>query len=237
MSKTKVNLLIALLIGAFSVPANAQWSVGVEAGLSHNTLTYDTGYYYHMNYNSSLGVSVAIPVQYQFNDWFALRAGVTYIQKSYNYHKTGFTKDLEERTTNGYLDIPLVARFSFGGERLRGFFDAGVYAGAWLHSWREGTTYETFTEETANASGSILTIYEAYRYSEPYEFDSTRDNRFDVGLLVGAGLQYQVSDLVALTLTCRYYYGLTDMQRNYMRNQYPRYHNTIVTNIGVMFSL
>lgn len=60
-----------------------------------------------------------------------------------------------------YLSVPLFARFSFGGTKLRGFLDAGFYAGGWLSSWREGTTFASFAEnsEEDNPSGILYGRY------------------------------------------------------------------------------
>lgn len=110
-----------------------------------------------------------------------------------------------------YLSVPLFARFSFGGTKLRGFLDAGFYAGGWLSSWREGTTFASFAEnsEEDNPSG-IGDVEGLYTYDEKFAFDSRRDNRFEGGALVGVGLEYRLTPVWAVLAECRYLFVYAD---------------------------
>ena len=39
---------------------------------------------------------------------------------------------------NNYLQLPVMGSFSFGGQKVRGFFNAGIYGGYWLNSKPQG---------------------------------------------------------------------------------------------------
>jgi len=67
-----------------------------------------------------------------------------------------------------------MASFSFGGERLRGLCNAGVYGGYWLTSSREGMDFNNFTGK-------------AYEFSENLKFNDERDQRLDFGFVGGMG--------------------------------------------------
>lgn len=137
-----------------------------------------------------------------------------------------------ENRTNHYLSVPVYARFSFGGKKVRGFLDAGGYVGGWLASRRQGIEFTQFGTNQGVGTGTIY-----YPYDEAYGFDTRRDNRFEGGLLLGIGIEYKITSLIAVQLEGRYCYSLSDMQKNYMTDQAPRYLNSFLIQAGVAFSL
>lgn len=210
------------LVTLLAQPVFAQWKVGVQTGLTFNHLKANTGYAYDRRYENESGFSFGIPVRYEFVDWFALQAEVSYDQKNYCINRSPgyFPSDI----SNAYMQLPVFARFSFGGEKWRGFLNTGLYFGYWMSSKIKTVDFPL--------NMSQMSVYE-----EKNPFDSRRDNRFDGGLLGGIGLQYQLSQRVQLVAEGRYYYGLTDLQKEYMLKQYHRYNNTFALLIGCMITL
>ena len=207
-----------------SIPARPGrgWAMGLSAGYAYNMLSMPDAYDYDRHYMAGDGFSVSVPVRYGFNDWFALSAELSAVSKNYySYRMIPQTAYPQEWVDNYYLSVPVYARFSFGGERLRGFVNAGVYAGAWLYSHREGYSL--------GVADNTL-----YPYDEAVPFDRRRDNRFEAGLLAGAGLEYKVSRHIGVFAEARYLYGLTDMQKQYI-GQIPRYNNTWIVQAGAVF--
>lgn len=215
----------------------AQWKVGVQAGYTHNWLTTSSGYMYDRHYEPAGGFTVGVPVQYGFFDWLAVQGELTYTQKNYDTYRSGFNQGFYDNVSNDYLSVPLYARFSFGGKKVRGFFNAGFYAGGWLSGRREGTMASMFEEGDDNLDGTIGGFTGFYKYKEKTEFDSRRDNRFEAGALAGAGIQYQITRLIQVFAEGRFYYSFTDMQKKYMSGLVPRYNNTLVCHVGIMFTL
>ncbi len=215
---------------AAATPATAQWRVGVTAGYSHNRLDIDTGYAYDMRYEERGGFTVGLPVQYDFFDWLGVRAELTFVQKGHKMHHTEYYNGIYTDTRNNYLQLPVMANFSFGGKRVRGFLNAGGYIGGWLSSHREGLTYRLFSEE--ESPNGIITPNNSYEFDEKVPFDSRRDNRFEAGLAGGVGVSCRVTSRVELQAEGRCYYALTDMQKNYMKFRTPRYNTTFVVQIG-----
>ena len=125
------NMLAALMLLCHA-KANAQFSVGVQAGYANNYLLTNVSNLVSTKYVSQPGFSVAVPLQYDIADWFAIKAQPGYMQKNYQMQRTGFYKGVYETSTNGYVQLPLMGHFSFGSETLRGYVDAGGYAGFWL---------------------------------------------------------------------------------------------------------
>ncbi len=232
--RSRALVLPALLL-ALTLPASAQWRAGISLGYTHNKLDTDPGYAYDLRHDSRGGFTVGIPVQYNFTDWFGLRAEALFVQKAYSTYRTGIYNQLYTNTCNSYLQFPIMANFSFGGERLRGFVNAGGFLGGWLSSHQKGTTIRYFSEEDGDESGQVTPENE-YRFDEKVPFDSRRDNRFEAGLTGGLGISYRVLSYLTLELEGRCYYSLTDMQKNYMKFGTPRYNTTFVLQAGCFFT-
>ncbi|WP_459188719.1 porin family protein [Parabacteroides sp. APC149_11_2_Y6] len=223
--------MLVLLATFHCANVSAQWKVGVQAGYTHNSLSTTSGYAYDRNYDSKGGFTVGIPVQYEFVDWFALQADLSYTQKNYFSYRSHQYRDINSETKNGFMQLPVYAHFSFGGEKLRGFVNAGAYAGYWVSSKTKGNQNQYFYSLIdPNATAP-------YHFDEKVPFDSRRDNRFDGGLMIGLGLKYQLTPQIQLLAEGRYYRGLTDLQKNYMLNQVHRYNDTFTLQLGCMFTL
>lgn len=232
---TRLFILFIFAVGSI-IPAAAQWRVGVQAGYTHNTLTTESGYFYDRRYVARGGFSAGIPVQYEFYDWLAVQVEISYVQKNYGMRRSGYHKALHEDMTNHYLSVPLFARFSFGGERIRGFLNTGVYAGRWMAAWRKGITLDEFSEKEEDNPQGIGDERGLYAYDEKYQFDSRRDNRFEGGALLGIGLEYKLTSVVALVAECRYLHSISDTQKDYMIGRVPRNHNTFLFQAGILFT-
>ena len=192
----------------------------------------DTGYAYDLRYEERGGFTVGIPVQYDFFDWLGVRAEVSFVQKGHKMHRTDVWNKLHTDTRNNYLHVPVMARFSFGGQRVRGFLNAGGYIGGWLSSHREGLTFRWFGDESEDDVNGWITPGNSYEFDEKVPFDSRRDNRFEAGLAGGIGVACRVSPRVEVEVEGRCYYALTDMQKAYMKFQAPRYNTTFVIQAG-----
>ena len=191
----------------------------------------DKGYAYDMRYDERGGFTVGIPVQYDFFDWLGVRAEVSFVQKGHKMHRTDVWNKLHTDTRNNYLHVPVMARFSFGEQRVRGFFNAGGYIGGWLSSHRKGLAFRYFGDGSGDNSGWI-TPGNSYEFDEKVPFDSRRDNRFEAGLAGGIGVACRVAPRVEVEVEGRCYYALTDMQKAYMKFQAPRYNTTFVIQAG-----
>lgn len=223
---------MVLFLFAFHISSvSAQWKVGAQAGYTNNSLSTTSGYAYDRNYNVLGGFTVGIPVQYEFVNWFALQTDLSYAQKNYASHRSGIYEDIQSDTKNGFLQLPVYTHFSFGGEKLRGFVNAGAYVGYWVSSKTKGNQLQYFYEVIDPDAMA------PYHFNEKVPFDSRRDNRLDGGVMMGLGLEYQLTPQIQLSVEGRYYRGLTDLQKNYMLNQIHRYNDTFILQAGCMFTL
>jgi hypothetical protein len=107
------------------------------------------------------------------------------------------------------------------------FANGGGYVGFWAGSHRKGRAI-TVTTVTARSD-------EAVDYDEDYEFDEAYDNRFDAGLLLGLGVQYNFKPL-SIFAEWRYNYGLSDLHKQTQRSQIPYMNDTWTVHAGVLFN-
>jgi hypothetical protein len=235
----KIKILLSawvLLVGATAYAQNEEpkspnrLHVGISGGYTYNQLVTSIGYRPFTTYEEKGGFTVGLPVVYRVADWFSLQVEPSVVQKNYLWRRTEYYnfEDLiyprpHQLTTNTYLQLPLLAHFSFGGEKLRGFCAPGAFAGYWAGSHIKGIMLDG--------------VFLPYEYDEAFTFDSRRDKRLEYGLLLGMGLEYTYNNLCTFVLEGRYYHGLSDLQKDYMLQQTPRYNSTYALQLGVLFNL
>ena len=188
---------ICLLTLSLCLVARAQWSVGIMAGYDYNSYSMAKGYAYDYRYGGMGGLEVTVPVQYNFLDWLGVRADISYVQKGHTMHRTGIYEGLWTNTRDHYLHIPLMVSFSFGGERVRGWVDAGGYVGGWLASWQKGIDeYPIGSKPDQEGAFKYYQDERGYHFDEKVEFLDKRDQRFDAGLTGLAGVGWKVTHLL-----------------------------------------
>lgn len=230
----RINLTI-LFAAITALSASAQFSIGLEFGGVRNNLDTETGYAYDLRYGGRNGATVGIALGYDFNDWFALRAVPTYMQKGYKMHRTGIYEGIYEKTNNTYIDVPLTACFSFGGKKVKGFVDLGAYVGRWTSSHHCGETpLPDSPLDGDDYESTIMPPDAVYHYDESVPFNAKRDNRFDGGLIAGLGVKYRISDSFGISGEAKMLYGLSDLYKKSAASQ-PRYNTTYSFTIGATY--
>lgn len=230
MKTTIIKLVVTATMVVTPMLAMAQWKIGVEGGVVRNTLLVSKSYDYDRHYTGGTNGIIGVPVRYDFRDWFGLQAEISYLAKDYSMYRSGIFGGNYYNYTNSYINIPIYARFSFGGTKLRGYLLAGGFIGAWLDSYVEGNQMRYF-----DASDS--SPYDNYHFDEKVPFDSRRDNRFDAGVSGAIGVEYQFAKRFSVFAEGRYLYSLTDMQKNYMMRQPSKHNSTFAFQIGFMYTI
>ena len=216
--KRKLFLLVGALV--LAVTAHAQWRVGATIGTTANHYRMDRQYMSDYHYNDRWGITMGITGQYDFNSWLGVRADLNWTQKNYRVQRDRVTMDY--KYTNNYLLLPVMASFSFGGQKVRGFCNLGVYGGYWLSSNYDGVDYNAIAQASFDVKGHV-------------DFNSDRDQRWDCGLVGGLGVEYRFAPHWGVQVEARYYYSTTSVQKQYMRVSDYRYHSTLGLQAGVSY--
>lgn len=208
----KLFLLACLL--AVVTATKAQWRAGVTVGGDWNHYSIDKHYMTDWHYEGRWGWTLGLTGQYDINNWLAVRADLNLTQKNHRQYRTGVLANTNYDTRNNYLQLPVMASFSFGGQKLRGFLNLGVYGGYWMSSRMNGSYINTFSATVSAVDESV-------------EFNSDRDQRMDFGLVGGLGIEYRFCSHWAAQVESRCYYSTTSTQKDYMQLKDPRYNTTI----------
>ena len=218
-------------------PHTTHWTLGVLGGYVRNYHQIDMSYMSDMKYDRfSLGSTFGIRATYNPWRWIGIRADVVLIEKNYHMDHVShleYRDDIITQTTtnNLYLNVPLLLDFSFG-RRVRVHLSGGGYVGYWLSSHRKGMSYSmTYMLYPQERSVSYN------EFDEDVPFNEKRDNRLDAGFAWGGGLSVRIWNELRVTAEARWYYGVLDIQNDYMRNLNPRYNTTFTLQGGVSWSL
>lgn len=214
----KLLMVVALLT---TLTAQAQWRVGVTGGADYNVFSLDKQYLLDYKIEGCWGTTFGISGQYDVNSWLGVRADLNWTQKNYRIEREILT-DIDYKYRNDYLQLPVMASFSFGGEKLRGFCNLGVYSGYWLNSHRSGKELN-------------LNCGEHVTFSENMEFNADRDQRWDCGFVGGIGLEYRINAHWAAQAELRYYYSTTSATKQYTNVKDYRYNNTAAIQLGAYY--
>lgn len=216
MKKTLTMLVLMLPMMAF-----AQWRVGINGGGDLNHFIIDKQYQTDYQFKDRWGGTVGIMGQYDIADWAGIRFELDWMQK--NYRQTRETlKVYDYKYVNNYLQLPVMGSFSFGGQKVRGFCNLGIYGGYWLNSSRKGFDYNALTQK-------------GYDFTEKVEFYNDRDRRWDFGFVGGAGLEYRFASHWAAQVELRYYYSTVSTTKvNDVAKDY-RYNSTLALQAGLWY--
>ena len=199
----------------------AQWRVGINGGGDLNHFIIDKQYQTDYQFKDRWGGTVGIMGQYDIADWAGIRFELDWMQK--NYRQTRETlKVYDYKYVNNYLQLPVMGSFSFGGQKVRGFCNLGIYGGYWLNSSRKGFDYNALTQK-------------GYDFTEKVEFYDDRDRRWDFGFVGGAGLEYRFASHWAAQVELRYYYSTVSTTKvNDVAKDY-RYNSTLALQAGLWY--
>ncbi|MCQ2261409.1 MAG: PorT family protein [Bacteroidales bacterium] len=210
----------------------AQWNVGFTVGCSSNQYDYDTQWAYRLRYENRWGYTAEIPVSYSVNEWLKITSGIAYVEKGFFVENLTTLNDFlnpnhdsgnEIERRDCHLSVPVSAEFSFGNDRWRGFCCLGGYASYLMASYFEGYAL--------SLSGSFEPFH------EKRSFDSEVDNRFELGVVGGAGASYKFSEGWLCVISAKYYYALTDQHKDYQRLRFPAYNRTLAFQIGLVYNI
>jgi opacity protein-like surface antigen len=215
----KLLTIVALLT---AMTAQAQWRVGVVGGADYNVYRMDQQYMTDFKVDGRWGATLGVTGQYDVNEWLGVRAELDWTQKNYRRSRVVYS-DIDYKYTNNYLQLPLMASFSFGAERLRGFCNVGVYGGYWLSSHRKGTDINFFDND------------KVISFDEKVDFYDKCDQRWDCGLVGGVGIEYRLAEHWAAQAEARYYYSTTSATKQYMRIADYRYNSTTALQLAINY--
>lgn len=216
----RIIILFALLLGMTTEGVYAQWAVGIKGGVNSTSVDRSNAGRIDETYSSLRGFDLGIQGHYSFNDWLALRVDLDYMTRSHRMDRNlTLVNSLFMEYSNSYLMLPVLADFSFGGNKLRGHLLCGGFAGYWLTAHRKGVTF---------GITGFLDVDEDLEFN-----DDTQ--RLTAGLAAGVSLSYDINSWLGVNLDALYYYDLVSYRKGYEHLNDPRYLSTLTFDLGVYY--
>jgi opacity protein-like surface antigen len=177
---------------------SAQYAVGIKGGL--NICNY-WGTDLNSNYQTKFAPVFGLMARYQKNQTFSFLAELNYDMRGANYDEIiddGIIYKVEYQDINkavNYISLPLYAKWGFGQKKL--FYGiAGLYGAVAVSANIEGIQV-------------ITNKYDPYDVTViPVDAD-IKDNvkSFDMGALIGLGMDFKLGTAMDLMFDCRYNWG------------------------------
>lgn len=230
MKNIFIKAIVLVLLCWTALEANAQmnrkWTIGVKGGWNWTNISRSNMGRIDETYSPLGNSEYNFFAKYAFTDWLSIRADFGAMTRSYRMDRNlHYLDPVYTRYSNDYLMLPLMADFSFGGEKLRGHAYAGGFGTYWVSARVEGKTY-------------WMTDYYVYfnDFKERREFNS-EDQRFIAGAVGGLGLSYVFLSIpemdMAINLDALYYYDVVSHHKGYAHLSDPRYLNTLSITLGL----
>jgi hypothetical protein len=209
----KIKFLLTLLfVVCFAATSMAQSiTVGPRVGATFSKINIEDADDFNDEVKSLSGFQIGAVANIMVNNLFSIQPELLFIQKGMRL------EDGNEymKTKYNYLEVPVLAKVTFGTEQLHGFVTGGPTAGYAM-------------------SGKIDMKMEGEEFNEDIEFEDD-DNRFELGASFGVGLGYKLG-AGTLNFDVRYGLGLSSLYKT--ENDQPKAKNRVLgVSLAYLFSL
>ena len=186
----KIKFLLALLfaVGMVSTSIAQSVSFGPRVGATFSKISLSDGEDDEMEdeFKYNPGLQFGAVANFAVSELVSIQPELLFIQKGF---KMG-DSDAYIKGKSNYIEVPVLAKISFGSEQVKGFVTGGPTAGYLV----SGKSSIKFGDNEVNTD---------------YEFED-EDNRMEFGASFGVGLAYGLG-AGALNLDVRYGFGLTNL--------------------------
>lgn len=196
------------------------WTVGAAIGATYNWQTRDAGYAYDRAYSGAWGANAGITGTYMVQPWLSIRADILFTQKNYKMERMRAeqqAKNIHSDYMCHYLQLPVMADWTFGGEDVKSHIYTGAYAAAWL-----------------GGNVNRKTILQNEETRRRYEF-TPEDNRADGGLVGGVGVSWDPLPYLRVGAEALFYYSMANTLKKQAIMYDRRYNNTVVIGISTKY--
>ena len=148
------------------------------------------------------GYTTGLKVAFNFSSMFALETGVQYANKGYKTAERPLTYQIPDASLPNkvattycyqYIGIPLLAKFTFGKNKVRFLSSAGVV-----------------TNFLINAKLTNHLKYEDGSTKKQSQSGITGFNKFDISPMVSIGVDYQLTEKIHLSAEPTFRFGLIE---------------------------
>jgi len=157
-----------LFLLCFTVQATAQDYIGFRAGANFANISISGDDGFSLTPDRILGLNATFFAEFNLGENISVQPEVAFIQKGYRF-KIDFFGDEEDTSVRvNYIDIPILFKYSFGGESIGGHIGLGPHFGYAM----SGTINDHVEDEKMDL-----------------DFDDAEFNRLDYGIAIGTGIK------------------------------------------------
>ena len=111
-------ILFAVYLFLLSLPLRAQYSIGLEGGLSLNSLNTNLSNRVSTRLASDWGFNAALPLRYALTPWLYIKVAPMLLKKDYSLDRTDSLYGAYERFNNTYIQLPVGISLAYGKKLL-----------------------------------------------------------------------------------------------------------------------
>ena len=191
MKKTVLFLLSILCVGQVMAQV---FTLGPRLGINMASLTHfseqDNFDPEYVSNGQLLNLYGGLITNLEITRNFSLQAEFLYSKKGhrliYDADTVDFNMDGYRKFVNGYFEVPVLLKYAFGPDEVRGFINVGPYWGKWLHG-----KYKTKVDYVEAGEEWTYDEDESIDFDADFEGLGYEANRADFGLVLGGGFMYE----------------------------------------------
>jgi hypothetical protein len=188
------------------------WLIGISGGLMINHVKTNLSDFPYWNFDN------AYEAAYPGVDFYYQLSKRVYYFMGLNVAEKGqITRFLYERQvgyfnlTRTYLNVPLGFKVLLFNYSFSPFVEGGIYGSFWMVGrWRisHPKLVQNIFDENYPDNTEFIETKEKYEFRTRKSLSNVRDNRIDLGIIAGAGLQYTFKNRIGIAAGFRYLEGL-----------------------------
>lgn len=191
MRFNKIFLITVIVVSISTTAFSQQTAVGLRMGATYFTLNNED---VNDQAKHTLGIDLAIPVEFQLSPFFSIQPELHFTQKGVQFEDVVNGEDQTIAVKTNYIELPVLLKANFGTERMRGYAFVAPSVGY--------ATNRFISEKLGSED----------RIKEPVDFieeEAASSRRWDFSAVGGAGASLQAG-VGSIVLDVRYSLGLSD---------------------------
>lgn len=227
-------LCLCLLSAGSSFYAQNKFKVGLDAGYTYGTLNANMSNLIDAKYVGHYGFGINLSGEYMIWKSLFVSTGISFLQKNYEYQRTGSRAGWYTKYDNDFLNFPLL----IGSYVLNNPHEnkgvwmkvaGGMFTEYWLSMKREGQ-YPVFNELQTDGT------FNHTKVSDTYDFQKNENqlNRVGYGLIGQAQIGYNFKKFDVYG-SYNYQYGLSDINKDNEDKNQKMTRRTYMVSIGAAY--
>ncbi|MDX2196168.1 MAG: porin family protein [Cytophagales bacterium] len=241
----KPHIACIIVLFAAWVPMKAQIFLGLKGGANLSSQTIDIQNIKYSEKQNIVGINLALQAEYVINTWLSLKTELMYGQKGYKvvkYLNNEFfqNKNLQYHDywaySYNYVEMPIMSSFYIASYKLKAYIDIGI-SPAYLTGGTKSGYF--FINQLGYSAIAYVNVDEPLTIDTEYGNDKKKDNRLDMNLLGGFGIDY-LTPIGNIKIDFRYSHGTLNMlsyENPEFTKNYPQLNRNMSITIGYFITI